>query len=174
MPYAGNLERADFVILLLNPGFSYTDYWGRDTCAYFQSRILFNLTQHFDKKDDGFRTWTPSSAGTVVFVWWEKKLRELVQEIVRSKFDGNYRGALQFSHRIASIELIPYHSSSFHDHGVIELLPSVAKVRAFVRDKLVPEALNDEKTIFVTRQAKAWGLTVGKNIVVYDGGHTRR
>lgn len=174
VPYAGDLEHADFFILLLNPGFSYTDYWGETCVPPFKQRILANLTQRFDKTDYGFPYLDPQFCWHSGFVWWEKKFRELVQEIARLRFDGNYRDALkEFSHRIASVELIPYHSSSFHEHGVIDRLPSVAKVRAFVRDSLVPAAHDGKKTIIVTRQAKAWGLTAKKNIVIYEGGHTR-
>jgi len=174
-PYAGDLEHADFIILLLNPGFSYTDYWGETHMREFRERLLSNLSQQFDKTEYGFLFLDPQFCWHSGFVWWEKKFRELVQEIARLKFNGNYRDALkEFSHRIASVELVPYHSSSFHEHGIIDRLPSVAKVRNFVQHDLVPAARAGKKTIIITRQAKAWGLTGDKeNIVVYEGGHTR-
>ncbi len=175
VPYAGDLERADFIILLLNPGFSYTDYWGETHVPEFRTRLLYNLSQQLEKSEYGFLYLDPQFCWHSGFVWWEKKFRELVQEIARLKFNGNYRDALrEFSHRVASVELVPYHSSSFHEHGIIERLPSVAKVRAFVQRDLVPAARAGEKTLIITRQAKAWGLASEKgNIVVYEGGHTR-
>lgn len=141
----------------------------------FRNRIIANLTQCFDKTDYGFLYLDPQFCWHSGFVWWENKFRELVQEIARLKFNGNYREALkEFSHRIASVELIPYHSSSFHEHRVIDRLPSVKKVRSFVHDNLVPAAHDGKKTIIVTRQAKAWGLRAdNENIVIYEGGHTR-
>lgn len=175
LPYAGDLERADFIILLLNPGFSYTDYWGETNVPEFRKQLLSNLNQQFDRQEYGFPYLDPQFCWHSGFVWWEKKLRELVQEIARRKFNGNYRDALkEFSHRIASLELVPYHSSSFKEHGVIDRLPSVAKIRTFVHDKLVPAARAGKKTLIITRQAKAWKLRTGEeNIVVYEGGHTR-
>jgi hypothetical protein len=175
VPYAGDLEGADFIILLLNPGVTYTDYWGETHVPEFRKRLLSNLNQQFNKTDYGFLYLDPQFCWHSGFVWWEKKFRELVQEIARLKFDGNYRDALRdFSHRVASVELIPYHSASFHEHKIINRLPSVAKVRAFVQDNLVPAARAGKKTLIVTRQATAWGLTAEKDkIVVYEGGHTR-
>lgn len=175
VPYAGDLERTDFIILLLNPGFSYTDYWGETHVPEFRKRLLSNLNQEFDKTEYGFLYLDPRFCWHSGFVWWERKFRELLQEIARLKFRGNYRDALkEFSHRIASIELVPYHSSAFHEHRIIDSLPSVARVRAFAQRDLVSAARAGKKTLIITRQARAWGLMAEKeNIVVYEGGHTR-
>lgn len=174
VPYAGDIKHADFIVLLLNPGFSYTDYWGETHVPEFRKRLVSNLRQEFEKTDYGFLYLDPQFCWHSGFVWWEKKFREVVQEIARLRFAGDYREALkEFSHRIASVELVPYHSSSFHEHGVIERLPSVEKVRTFVKETLEPAARTGEKTLIITRQTKVWGLASEKNIIIYGGGHTR-
>ena len=123
----------------------------------------------------GFLSLDPQFCWHSGFVWWEKKFKELIQEIARLKFAGNYRDALRdFSHRIASVELVPYHSASFHEHRIIKHLPSVAKVREFVHSELLPAARERKKTIIVTRQAAEWNIKPEEpNIIVYTGGHTR-
>lgn len=176
VPYAGDIEHADFIVLLLNPGFSYTDYWGETHVPEFRKRLISNLHQRFEKNEYGFIYLDPRFCWHSGFVWWEKKFREVVQEIARLKFDDDYRDALkEFSHRVASIELVPYHSSSFHEHGVIKRLPSVKKVQEFVKQNLEPAARAGEKTLIITRQVNAWELSPEKNenIIIYEGGHTR-
>src|SRR5690242_4396136 len=38
IPYEGDLARAEIVILLLNPGFSYADYWAETNVSKFLKR----------------------------------------------------------------------------------------------------------------------------------------
>jgi hypothetical protein len=78
------------------------------------------------------------------------------------------------SRKLASVELVPYHSPSFRAHALINQLPSVKVVRKFVRESLVPAANVGERTLIVTRQAAAWNLPPStKNLVIHKGGETR-
>jgi len=47
-PYAGDLGNARIVVLLLNPGLGYTDYWGEMNKTGFRERLEKNLLQSFD------------------------------------------------------------------------------------------------------------------------------
>jgi len=74
---------------------------------------------------------------------------------------------------VAQIELVPYHSSAFGGHALIEKLESVRVARRYVHDVLVPAARKGAKTIIVTPQAEAWGVKRGRGVVIYKGGQTR-
>ncbi len=163
------------MILLLNPGFGYNDYWAESHGPGFRQGLTDNLRQSFEDNEFPFVFLDPKFCWHGGFIWWEKKLREVIREIAARKFDGNYRDGLKsLASRLACVELVPYHSSSFGEHRLIDRLPSVQAARAFVRKGLMAEAMADKKTVIVTRQVKAWGVRTGApNLVIYEGGHTR-
>jgi hypothetical protein len=175
VPYEGDLNRAEIVILLLNPGFSYGDYWAETNRPEFRQRLKDNLRQSFDGVEFPFLELDPQFCWHGGFVWWEKKLRNVITQIAAKKYEGRYLDALRdLSGKLACVELVAYHSPSFRAHAVIDQLPSVKIVRKFVRESLGPAANEDKRTVIVTRQAKAWGLPLGaKNVVTYKGGETR-
>jgi hypothetical protein len=175
-PYAGNLKNAEIVILLINPGLGYTDYWGESEIPSFRERLEDNLLQrHDDSSDFPFMWLDPSLCWHGGFIWWEKKLQEVINTIAIKRFDGNYRAALSaVSKKIASVELVPYHSFSFGAHSLINRLPSVRLMHDFVRKQLVPKAIGRKLTLIVTRQVKTWSLPSGhEHIKTYSGGQSR-
>ena len=174
-PYGGDLRKAEIFILLLNPGLGYTDYWGESRMESFRKRLESNLRQDLEGIEFPFLWLDPELCWHGGFVWWEKKLREVINVIARERFNGRYIDALRdVSKKLASLELLPYHSFSFGAHRLIDELPSVKVIREFVRGKLVQEAKSGKKTLIVTRQQNAWNLpTREKNIIIYTGGHTR-
>jgi hypothetical protein len=172
-PYSGDLAQADIVVLLLNPGFSYTDYYETER-PDFRRRLVKNLRQSFAASEFPFMWLDPRICWHDGFKWWEGKLRKTIRVIADRHFDGHYLDALRdFSHRVAHVELVPYHSSAFGGHALIEKLESVKAARRYVHDVLVPAARNGTKTLIVTRQAKAWGLKRDRGVVIYKGGQTR-
>jgi hypothetical protein len=174
-PYAGDLRKAEIFILLLNPGLGYTDYWGESRMKSFRRQLENNLRQELEGIEFPFLWLNPEFCWHGGFVWWEKKLRDVASLIASEKFNGRYIDALRdLSTKIASLELLPYHSFSFGAHGLIEELPSVNVMREFVRERLALEAKSGKKTLIVTRQQKAWDLPAKEeNIIIYTGGHTR-
>ena len=174
-PYSGNLRTAEIVVLLLNPGLTHSDYWGETRMATFRKRLKGNLWQSFEGVQFPFMWLDPEFCWHGGFIWWERKLREVINTIAREKFDGRYLDAMRdLSSKLVCLELVPYHSFSFGAHKLIYELPSVKIMREFVSEQLVPEAKNGELTMIATRQQKAWGLPDGeKHIVIYKGGHTR-
>jgi hypothetical protein len=175
VPYEGDLSHAEIVILLLNPGFSYTDYWAETKMPTFRQRRKDTLRQSFKGVEFPFLELDLQFCWHSGFIWWEKKLRKVITEIAAKKFKGRYFEALRdLSRKLACVELVPYHSPSFRAHALIDQLPSVKIVRKFVRESLVPAANAGKRTLIVTRQAKAWGLPSDtRNLVVYKGGATR-
>lgn len=175
IPYGGNLADADILILLLNPGFSYTDYYAETRMPAFRERLKANLEQSFADIEYPFLWLDPEFCWHSGFNWWEKKLRDVTTVIAAEKFNGRYLDALRdLSTRLAHIELVPYHSSSFRGHTLIDDLPSARAAKRFVHDTLIPAAKTGAKTIVVTRQGAAWGLSRQcKHLVIYQGGQTR-
>lgn len=174
-PYAGDLRRAEIFILLLNPGLGYTDYWGESRMAFFRRRLERNLLQEIEGIEFPFLWLDPEFCWHGGFVWWEKKLRGVIDVIAKEIFSGRYIDALRdISTKVASLELIPYHSFSFGAHRLIDELPSVEAIRGFVKERLALEAKSGRKTLIITRQQSAWGsLEKRENIIIYSGGHTR-
>lgn len=177
VPYLGDLSRAKIVILLLNPGFAYADYWAETKWPAFRKRLEDNLQQSFKGVDFPFLGLDPQFCFHSGFVWWEKKLRDVTTAIAEKKFKGpnRYFDALRYlSGKLACLELLPYHSSSFRAHALIKQLPSVKMAQKFVSEVLVPDAKAGKRTLIVTRQARAWGLLHdSENLFIYEGGHTR-
>lgn len=178
VPYLGNLSQAKIFILLLNPGLAYADYWAETESKEYCKRLEYNLNQSFDGIDFPFFTLDPKFCWCSGFVWWEKKLREVIRLIAKEKFKDKYLDAMRdLSKKLACLELVPYHSSSFGSHSLIKNLHSVKMAKKFVQESLIPGAEAGKVSLIVTRQAKEWGFTSNtkktKHMVIYRGGHTR-
>jgi hypothetical protein len=176
IPYCGDLRTAEIVVLMLNPSFSFADYYAETRVPEFRRRIEQTLAQDFEDTDFPFLGLDPEYCWHGGFNWWEGKLRGVISLIAKEKFGGRYLDALRdVSKRLANVELVPYHSLSFNAHRLIEDLPSVHTVRRFAQKALVTAANQGDKTIIVTRQVASWGLPPEtSNLIVYKGGHTRR
>jgi hypothetical protein len=173
-PYAGDLDAAEIVVLLLNPGFSFTDYYAETRVPECRRRLQRTLAQDLKGVEFPFMWLDPEYCWHSGFVWWERKLREIISRIAREKFHNRYLDALRdVSRRLAHLELVPYHSPSFRAHSLIDHLPSAKAARCFVREILAKSG-NGHKTFILTRARARWGLPEGsENLVIYEGGLTR-
>lgn len=175
-PYKGDLKRAKIFILLLNPGLSYTDYYGeRRGDGNLTRKLKANLKQKLGKSKFPFIWLDPGLCWHAGFVWWESKLRNVLRKIAKNDSKSSYNEALQrLSQKIACIEIVPYHSLKFKNSSFLHELPSVKAAKNFVLKNLLPRAERGEITLIVTRQSKAWGLKkLKEKIIVYEGGQTR-
>jgi hypothetical protein len=178
IPYVGDLRKAKIVILMLNPGLRFDTYWAESRMPEFRKRLEANLRQDFHGIDFPFFCLDPELCWYGGFVWWESKLRDVISLVAKKHFRGSYLRALRdLSKKLACVELIPYHSSSFKDHVLIGQLPSAKMALRMVTKDLVPDAEAGRRTIIVTRQIRSWGFdpraTHSANVVLYEGGHTR-
>ena len=171
IPYCGDLRTADIVILLLNPGFGFTDYYSETCMPQFRCRLEKTLAQDFSDMEFPFVFLDPEYCWHGGFHWWEEKLRDVTTIIARKKFKGSYLDALRcMSKRLASLELIPYHSSSFNAHRFIKDLHSVRAARQLAQEMMK----EGKRTIIITRQVKLWEPPRdSQNLIIYKGGHTR-
>lgn len=171
VPYAGDLERATVIVLLLNPGFKYSDYW-EEEIPEFRERLERNLHQKFNKSEEfPFMFLDPKFCWSSGFQWWERKLRDVIRKIAEAN-SKSYSEALSIlSRQLACVELFPYHSSSFRGLKHFKQLPSVTVARCFARNLA---ANFREKTVIVTRGKEDWGINENrKGICVYSAGQAR-
>jgi hypothetical protein len=172
VPYGGDLKRAEIVVLLLNPGFSYADYYAENNADY-KARLRANLLQEFDGVEFPFLGLDPTFCWAAGYIWWKKKLRKLVAELARQRFAGRYVDGLRHtSQHLAFVELVPYHSSSFGETALLARLASVRRAQEFARDVLFSSSSTN--TVVVTRQAARWlpPRDVSR-IIIYDGAMRR-
>jgi hypothetical protein len=108
------------------------------------------------------------------FNWWNKKLAGVIGSLA-SLWSLDYAAArARLSTRIASIELLPYHSASFRNGGSwLRKLPSMALARAYVHDVVVPRVREGSAIAIVTRQARLWALPKVRGIITYSGQQAR-
>lgn len=163
-PYVGNLGKADVFILLLNPGFSPGDYFGEYERTDFKKALKQNLKQDLSGVECPFLFLDPQFCWHPGYRWWERKLGKIVQAVADVQHKGDYLPALKaVSQRIASIELVPYHSRKFRAGQLAERLKSARAARAWVNDYLVPLARKGKIVIVATYK---WHLKNHRNSVV--------
>ena len=168
MPFVGNLRRASVYILLLNPGQGPHDYFGEYEVPDYRDALIANLRQ----ERDSFLFLDPQFSWHGGFDYWHRKLAGLITELAKQTSYASARSRL--AHELACIELIPYHSPSFHDPGNWRRqLPSALLARRFVHEHVVPKARSGEAVVVVARQAQVWDLPEHDRIVRYRGAESR-
>lgn len=163
VPYLGDLENADVIILLLNPGLHASDYLLEEKFPEFRDHLRAVIWQ--DRKTHPFldTRW----AWTSGFDWWQGKLRGVARLIASERFDGHYGRALQsLASRVAVVELCPYHSATF---GRSIDLPSTREALAFAKKA----AESGDRKVIVTRKVREWALPPSKNVIAYSKGLAR-
>lgn len=173
-PFCGDLRNARVYLLMLNPGYGPHDYFAELEIPDYTEAAKKNLKQTFDEDDYPFFLLNPKFAWTGGYIWWQKKFASTI-EALASERKLCYSGARHYlSKQIASVELIPYHSTSFYDAAKWrKTLASVRMAREFVHGYVLPKVLANEAAIIVTRQANEWDLPEHPNIVRYTAGEAR-
>ena len=170
MPFVGNLEAASVFLLMANPGLAPSDYFGEYEIADYRSALRTNLRQ----TDSGFLFLEPRFAWHGGFLYWNTKLRSLIDTYGRRAGITYGEARRLFQAKLAVLQLVPYHSLSFAvPDGVSNALESVALARAFVREELLPRARAGRCLIVVCRRASAWGLPDCENVVTYAATEAR-
>lgn len=163
-PYHGDLENAEAIILLKNPGFHASDYIAEEGFPEFRKSIVKTIRQRMGSH----MFLDPNWAWTSGFTWWESKLRKVGRCIADHKFNGDYPKALAcLSRRVACLELVPYHSVSFGTSRKLTQIPSANAARRFAQ-----QASEDRKVI-VPRAVKDWDIGCGKHVITYDANQAR-
>lgn len=160
-PFLGDLDNAEIILLLRNPGLSACDYYAEERHPAYRHELIAAIRQ--ERRQHVFldTRW----AWTSGFIWWESKLREVTRLIAAERFDGHYGRALRdLAGRLASIEMMPYHS---FDYGGVKRLVSAEAARRFVA------SLDGDRTVIVTRGVADWALPPAPHIIRYPSSHAR-
>lgn len=175
IPYGGNLRTANIIILLLNPGFSLTDYYAETRVPQFRRHLKQMLAQDFDGINFPFIWLDPEYCWHGGFRWWEEKLRDVITIIAKKKKISYFDAMHDISKRLAHVELVPYHSRQFDARLLVDQLCSVHAARRFAHEAWIQAANEKNKTIIVPRSVKAWKLPEVRhnNLVMYEAGQAR-
>jgi hypothetical protein len=166
VPYGGDVERADIVILFLNPSLSVADSYTESPLLSYRAAHLRTIKQTGSGKR--FLWLDPEFAWHGGFSYWEGKLRKTIQVIARERCDGDYAKALsELAKRLAVIQLVPYRSPQFTLSRLIPHLPSSRAALSFARTHLQQAVKRKEKTVIVLRKPNVWGLD---GVVAYTRG----
>jgi hypothetical protein len=170
VPYQGNLATADIFLLFLNPGLGLNDYYTDDDKLHSERHRRI-IRQDLDGVDYPYLSLDPLFSWSGGFQYWEKKLRKHLRAVADERFGGHYVGALKhLGSRLATIEIVPYHSARFGAGRLIAKMPSAGQATSFVWEHLVPKAKAGAITLIATRQIKMLNLPENcKDIVVYKG-----
>lgn len=135
-PYLGNLDKAEIILLALNPGFTESDFITFQDDEYTKQNRLNLLHRSepsmyvLDKKFD-------FSGG---YQWWTRILKKLITDGVPIEVLGDKLMCLQY---------FPYHSTTYSH--IPQLLPS--QQYTF---HLLNKAIENGKTIVIMRSRKLW------------------
>jgi len=173
-PFSGDLKRASVYLLLLNPGLGAWDYYGEDKVPEFRQTLLDNLRQRFTSDRFPFLWLDPQFSWHGGFAWWHTKLAKVIQVLAEQWSVSFSEARTRLAAELASIELFPYHSASFHDaDGWLRRLPSVQLARSFVQTVVLERVRRHDAIVIVTRQANLWGLPAEEGITTYTAQQAR-
>jgi hypothetical protein len=165
-PYFGRLATASIFILTLNPGLGPSDYFAEYEVSGFREALLNNLRQDYLSEEYPFMFLDPQYAWHGGFDYWRGRFQGILNLLARRL--GNYKAALSYlSQRVASLELVPYHSVRYGGFSE-KRLESPHLMREFVHSVLFPRAQRGEIAIIVARQVKTWNVPEHSNVVRYD------
>jgi len=160
---------------MLNPGLSHADYYAEYNVVAFREALVRNLRQENINSQSSSVFLDPQFAWHSGFGYWERKLQDIANTL-RQRLRITYQQALsQLREKVACLELFPYHSRKFGASALLDDLPSVQTMIAYVHEVVVPKAQGREATVVVTRGVKHWKLPNRghKNIILYEGAATR-
>ncbi len=174
MPFVGDVRSATVYVLLLNPGLGPHDYYGESEVPAYRSALLANLKQSVESDRAQFVFLDPQFGWHGGFDWWHSKLAKLIDHLSSMWHVSFCEARRRLGRALASIELLPYHSSAFRDSGRwLQNLPSAALARAFAAQHVVSRVRSGEAIAIVTRKVAYWDLPDLDGIVTYSPTEAR-
>lgn len=172
-PFFGDIRHASIYILLLNPGLGPTDYYGEYEVPEYRATLLANLKQQF-RDALPFPFLDPRFAWHGGFNWWHGKLAKVIQHLAVGWGVSFGEARKRLAGTLASIELLPYHSSTFKDSaGWLRRLHSVNLARRFVESFVLPRVRRGEAIVIVTRKVATWNLPSLAGVISYTASQAR-
>ena len=169
-PFIGDLRRASIYVLSLNPGLEPSDYYGEYAVPEYRNALLANLKQQFHETAPSFIFLDPRYSWHGGFRWWHGKLAQVIKTFADERGVSFASARATLAAELASIELLPYHSSKFRDaDGLLSKLKSVTLAKIFVRDFVVPRVKRGEAIVVVLRKVPLWELPQIPGVILYEG-----
>ncbi|MBN2569420.1 MAG: hypothetical protein JXB42_08330 [Deltaproteobacteria bacterium] len=173
-PFFGDVRRASVYILLLNPGLGPHDYYGEYEVPEYRAALLATLKQQPRIGTEPFLFLDPQFSWHGGFSWWHGKLAKVIERLASDLGVSFAEARTRLGASLASIELLPYHSSSFKDaDGWLHKLRSVHLARAFVKEFILPRVQRREAIVIVTRKVAAWNLPQHAGVIAYSAAQAR-
>lgn len=178
-PFTGNIESASIYILMLNPGFGPSNYFGEYQMPEYRKAIISNLKQNHKDGRNPFFLLDPRFSWHGGYDYWHKKLRNLIAEFASGVHISYGKSREFFQQKIAVLDLVPYHSINFSmPKSTLNELRSVKLIRSYVNEVLVPKAKRGQCIIIIARGEKKWELhnlnkLSLKQIIIYKKGAAR-
>lgn len=173
VPYLGNLQSAKIFILLLNPGFSISDYFAEQTSKDFVAELTRTLFQENMNPNFPFLFLNPAFMWHAGGQYWLNKLKIYIQEAKGSMNISHLEALAYVSQNVAILELVPYHSNNFKHKSLINKLESSRQMKIFIDRFLMPKVISNKACVICTRQVKEWGLPNHNNIITYQNAEAR-
>lgn len=172
-PFFGDLRQASIYILLLNPDVGPADYYGEYAVPAYRKALLATVRQQFAPGSIRFIFLDPQFSWHGGFGWWHGKFARVIERLAERWRVTFAEARARLGSKLASIELVPYHSPAFHDRGWLRQLHSVALARAFVSEHVLPRVRRGDAIAIVTRQASTWNLPDHARVIKYSPQEAR-
>lgn len=176
IPFIGNLNEAEAVVLMLNPGLDNEDI-GWEENPLFRSALEQNLSQSFPVGSFPNFYLNPLFSEHPGAGYWAKsrglpgkrdpqKLNSIIKAVVCRDGVTFPKAQEHVSRKVAIVQLVPYHSAALRRRQVLAELPSARQARGFV-EGLIREK---SKLVIAARSVSHWGF-IGpinaEHLVVY-------
>jgi hypothetical protein len=177
-PYFGRLDTAKVVLLMANPGLSFSDYLGETDQKHkqeYSQALKDNLCQQRLGKDYPFLFLDPKFAWHSGYHYWMDKFRPIVMHLMQCGHD--YGDACKLlAQCLAVLQLVPYHSKSMPGDWLFDNLPSARATKAYAQSLLGGKPNGSCVLVVLMRRKKSWELPKVSNSenCLLDASHNNR
>ena len=173
-PFIGDLRRASIYVLSLNPGLEPSDYYGEYEVHDYRNALLAVLKQQFQEATLPFIFLDPRYSWHGGSRYWNRKLAQVLKTFADESRVSFASARATLAAQLATIELLPYHSSKFSDAGGwLKKLKSVALAKSFVKNFVLPRVERGDAIAIVLRKVALWELPKIPGVILYEGKHAQ-
>jgi hypothetical protein len=177
VPAIGDIEHAEVIVLMLNPGLHKMDFTWEKKPEY-RDIVLRNLHQKLEGVRHPFFYLDSRFSEHPGALYWiggnrlhsrmkvQQKLRAVALELARRRNSDFAAAQAEISRRVAIVQQVPYHSHKLRKRSLLRTLHSCTEARLLAK-ALVEET---DKLVVIVRSSAEWGFTpqVKQNLVVYN------
>lgn len=174
VPYVGDLEKAEVIILMTNPAFNPMSIWAEENSKEFFDALKSNLYRDKKSKYNPFLFLDPNFSWHPGFVYWTRRLKRTIDRIMEKRNLSHLQALEWVGQKIACVQLFAYSSKTLDSIKINSLFPqSVKAVQDYINKKILPQAKQNKKLVIVVRSIEAWGIPKGKNVILCNNSINR-